>query len=75
LSFAVFYNSFILKDEGWDIVRQATWNPSASIVVSLQSCLTGLLFLDVGITYFHVFSRDNLLPHYLRPTIGIDWRF
>ncbi|MDR1106059.1 MAG: hypothetical protein LBL44_06860 [Treponema sp.] len=62
-------------NEGLDVVKQATWNPSVSIDVSIQSRLTGPLFLDAGIEYFHIFSRDNLLLNYLRPMLGIGWRF
>jgi hypothetical protein len=62
-------------NSGLDIDRRISWNPSASISVSLQSRISGSLFLDAGIEYFHIFSRDNALLNYLKPTIGLAWRF
>jgi hypothetical protein len=62
-------------NEGLDITTQAAWNPSASIGISFQGRLSGSLFLDAGIEYFHVFSQDNVTLNYLRPMIGIGWRF
>jgi hypothetical protein len=60
---------------GLDIDRRIAWNPSVNIGVSMQSRISGSLFLDTGIEYFHIFSHDNVLLNYIRPTIGLDWRF
>jgi hypothetical protein len=62
-------------NEGLDITTQAAWNPSANIGVSFQGRLGGPLFLEAGIEYFHIFPRDNMTLNYLRPMIGIGWRF
>ncbi|MDR2662555.1 MAG: hypothetical protein LBC31_06110 [Treponema sp.] len=58
---------------GLDMTDQAAWNPSLSAGVSLQGRLSGSLFLEAGIEYFHIFSKDNLMLNYLRPMIGIGW--
>ncbi|MDR1618150.1 MAG: hypothetical protein LBS06_03775 [Treponema sp.] len=62
-------------NDGLDIKNQYTGNPSAIIGVSFQGRLSGSLFLDAGVEYFHIFSKDNPLLSYLRPMIGIGWRF
>jgi hypothetical protein len=62
-------------NDGQDVTNQAAWNPSGSVSVSLQGRLGGSLFLDAGVEYFHIFSADNLMLNYLRPMIGIGWRF
>jgi hypothetical protein len=62
-------------NEGIDITTQGAWNPSANIGVSLQSSIGGALFLDAGLEYHHIFSKDNVMLNFLRPMIGIGWRF
>jgi hypothetical protein len=62
-------------NEGLDTTNHAAWNPSLNAGVSLQSRLRGPLFFDAGIEYFHIFSQDNIMLNYLRPSIGISWRF
>jgi hypothetical protein len=70
-----YFSSRFDFNEGLDITEQNAWNPSLNVGLSLQSRLSGPLFFDAGLEYFHIFSEDNLMLNYLRPRIGIGWRF
>jgi hypothetical protein len=71
---AYIFSRFDFND-GLDTTDQAAWNPSASAGISLRGRLGGSIFLDAGFEYFHIFSTDNLMLNYLRPMVGIGWRF
>jgi hypothetical protein len=62
-------------NSGLDITNHAAWNPSVNAGVSLQSRFGASLFLDAGVEYFHIFSKDSLMLNYLRPMVGIGWLF
>jgi hypothetical protein len=70
-----YFSSRFDFNEGLDITEQAAWNPSLNAGLSLQSRLSGPLFFDAGLEYFHIFSEDNLTLNYLKPHIGVGWRF
>jgi hypothetical protein len=68
------YSRFVFND-GLETDELEAWNPSLIVIISFVSFLTKAIFLDAGVEYYHIFTRDNAVLNYLRPMIGLGWWF
>jgi hypothetical protein len=66
-----YISSRFVFNDGLDTDELDAWNPSMIGGLSFVVFLNKSLFLDLGIDYYHIFTRDNMALHYLRPMIGI----
>jgi hypothetical protein len=70
-----YISSRFVFNDGMDTDELDAWNPSVIGGVSFVMFLNKSLFLDMGIDYYHIFTRDNMFLNYLRPMIGLGWWF
>jgi hypothetical protein len=70
-----YISSRFVFNDGLDTDELDAWNPSLIGGISFVVFLNKSLFLDLGIDYYHIFTRDNMALNYLRPMIGIGCWF
>jgi hypothetical protein len=70
-----YIDSRFVFNDGLDADEKKAWNPSIIAGLSVLGFLNKSLFLDIGLDYYHVFTQDNPVLNYLRPTVGFGWWF
>jgi hypothetical protein len=58
-------------NDGLDSSSISAWNPSFLMEVSFLFFFNKTFFLDAGLGYFQIFTKDNMAMNYLRPAIGL----
>ncbi|MDR2490702.1 MAG: hypothetical protein LBD20_04795 [Spirochaetaceae bacterium] len=67
-----FLSDYIEPDESLDKI---TFVPAVTFGLSINTFITNVLYIDIGIDYFHSISSDDALLIYLRPFLGLGWYF
>jgi hypothetical protein len=62
-------------NEGRQVENVKTWNPSVALGISFISFLNKQVFINAGIDYLHIFTSDNIMLNYLRPSVSVGWWF